>query len=423
MAFRDLTPCSFLGMLPDPLMIRCRSSNAPSRTDGNPGTSRARRTVPETGSFGKSTRRSRSRAGTPAAKREDPTIAAADKIFSEFLVKQTSTPSDNQRKPSLTAAASQQNHLAGQATGAGEGSSASSQQRYVHKEPTEVILRGYKSTQQYAAIREYERIAGRICEDYPRDPPLSELKYKSSLGRDPTSLRQRSLTPEERAKALRFAGGEHWIKVTFESAEAAELAVDSSPQIVMGHHVYAELYRGVPPSSDQAIPATGNGNGEQRTPGRKQSGVSPRSYTPSMTQIGRGEQSFSPEGSRTSSQTFDTGTLSTTTVNSGTINGQPSSSFSGGEPESTFCQRIPTAKRIQLLPAEQALLPQQSYSQRLLSKIPLLSWFSTDIIGSQVPKTETGEFDWAKASLYWRIIVWLDGITGWFDIVGGDKEE
>jgi hypothetical protein len=151
--------------------------------------------------------------------------------------------------------------------------------------------------------------------------------------------------------------------------------------------------------------------------------VSPRSYTPSMTQIGRGEQSFSPEGSRTSSQTFDTGTLSTTTVNSGTINGQPSSSFSGGEPESTFCQRIPTAKRIQLLPAEQALLPQQSYSQRLLSKIPLLSWFSTDIIGSQVPKTETGEFDWAKASLYWRIIVWLDGITGWFDIVGGDKEE
>lgn len=393
------------------------------RTDGNPGTSRARRAVPETGSFGKSTRRSRSRAGTPAAKREDPTIAAADKIFSEFLAKQTTTPSDNQRKSSLNASTSQQNHLAGQPTGVGEGSSSSSQQRYVHKEPTEVILRGYKSTQQYAAIREYERIAGHICEDYPRDPPLSELKYKSSLGRDPTSLRQRPLTPEEKAKALRFAGGEHWIKITFESAEAAELAVDSSPQIIMGHLVYAELYRGVPPSSDQPIPATGNGGGEQRTPGRKQSGTLPRSHTPSMTQITRGEQSLSPEGSRTSSQTLDTGTLSTMTVNSGTVAGQPSSSFSGGESESTFCQRIPTAKRIQLLPAEQALLPQQSYSQRLLSKIPLLSWFSTDIIGSQVPKTEAGEFDWAKASLYWRIVVWLDGLTGWFDIVSGEKEE
>jgi hypothetical protein len=145
-----------------------------------------------------------------------------------------------------------------------------------------------------------------------------------------------------------------------------------------------------------------------------------------MTQIGRGEHSFSPEGSNISSQTLDTGTLSTTTATTGTITGHPSSSFSGGqstEPESTFCQRIPTAKRIQLLPAEQALLPQQSYSQRILSKIPLLSWFSSDIIGSQVPKTENGEFDWAKASLYWRIVWWLDGVTGWFDVVGGEKEE
>ena len=35
----------------------------------------------ETGSFGKSTRRSRSRTGTPAARRENPTSAAADKLF------------------------------------------------------------------------------------------------------------------------------------------------------------------------------------------------------------------------------------------------------------------------------------------------------------------------------------------------------
>lgn len=425
MVFSDLMPCSFLGILNRPHFVRWdREANTFNSADGNPSTSRVRRAVPETGSFGKSTRRSRSRGGTPAAKREDPTIAAADKIFSEFLVKQTSAPSDNQRKTSLTASASQQNHLAGQPTGSGEGNSSSSQQRYTHKEPTEVVLRGYKSAQQYAAIREYERIAGHICEDYSRDPPESELKYKSSLGRDPTSLRQRQLTPEERAKALKFAGGEHWIKITFESAEAAELAVDSSPQIIMGHLVYAELYRGVPPSNDQPAPATGNGNGEQRTPGRKQSGGTPRSYMPSMTQIGRREHSFSPEGSQRSSQTLDTGTLSTTTVRSGTLAvGQPPSSFSGGESESAFCQRIPSAKRIQLLPAEQALLPQKSYSQRLLSNVPLLSWFSTDIIGNQVPKTETGEFDWAKASLYWRIVVWLDGITGWFDIVGGEKEE
>jgi hypothetical protein len=417
----------FPGYTHAPLTMTSTSSDISSSTESNPGTSRSRRAIPETGSFGKSTRRSRSRTGTPATKREDPTIAAADKIFSEFLVKQASAPSsESQRISSLTPSAAQPNHLAAQPTSTGDGNSGSSQQRYVHKEPTEVILRGYKSTQQYAAIREYERIAGQICEDYPRDPPQSELKYKSPLGRDPTSLRPRPLTPEERAKALRFAGGEHWIKITFQSAEAAELAVDSSPQIVMGHLVYAELYRGVPPTNDEAMSATGNGTGEPRTPGRKQSSTIPRSFTPSMTQIGRGEHSFSPEGSNISSQTLDTGTLSTTTATTGTITGHPSSSFSGGqstEPESTFCQRIPTAKRIQLLPAEQALLPQQSYSQRILSKIPLLSWFSSDIIGSQVPKTENGEFDWAKASLYWRIVWWLDGVTGWFDVVGGEKEE
>jgi hypothetical protein len=407
-------------------MSDTESSDTSSSTDNNTGTSRARRAVPETGSFGKSTRRSKSRTGTPAAKREDPTLTAADKIFSEFLVKPASAPSsENQRKSSLTVSASQPNHLAGQPTGLGDANSGSSQQRYVHQEPTEVILRGYKSTQQYAAIREYERIAGHICEDYPRDPPLSELKYKSSLGRDPTSLRSRPLTPEERAKALRFAGGEHWIKITFESAEAAELAVDSSPQVIMGHRVYAELYRGVPPSSDEPVSATGNINGEPRTPGRKQSSTLPRSFTPAMTQIGRGEYSYSPDGSLTSSQTLDTGTLSTTTATSSTATGHPSSFFGGGaaEPESAFCHRIPTAKRIQLLPAEQALLPQQSYSQRILSKIPLLSWFSSDIIGSQVPKTENGEFDWAKASLYWRVVWWVDGLTGWFDVVGGEKEE
>jgi hypothetical protein len=400
------------------------SSDAFSSADGNPGAMRARRAIPETGSFGKSTRRSRSRTGTPAAKREDPTLAAADKIFSEFLAKQASTPSsESQRKSSASHTSVFQPN---QAIGTSDGNAAPSQ-RHVHKEPTEVILRGFKSTQQYAAIRDYERIAGRICEDYPRDPPASQLKYKSSLGRDPTVLRPQTMTPEEKAKALKFAGGENWIKITFESAEAAERAVESSPQVILGHLVYAELYRGVPPTSDEEIPANGILNGEQRTPRRKQSGTLPRSFaSPSMTEIGRGAPSFSPEGSNTSSRTLDTATLSTSTATSGTVIGQAPSSLSASqlsESESAFCHRIPTAKRIQLLPAEQALLPQQSYSQRILSKIPLLNWFSSDIIGSQVPKTENGEFDWDRASLYWRFVWWLDGITGWFDIVGGEKEE
>jgi hypothetical protein len=55
--------------------------------------------------------------------------------------------------------------------------------------------------------------------------------------------------------------------------------------------------------------------------------------------------------------------------------------------------------------------------QRLLSNIPLLAFFSTDIIGSEVPRQENGEFDWARATLYWRICWWLDF---WLSLFGGD---
>jgi hypothetical protein len=72
---------------------------------------------------------------------------------------------------------------------------------------------------------------------------------------------------------------------------------------------------------------------------------------------------------------------------------------------------------MKLLPAEQALLPQPSYTQRILAKIPLLAFFSTSIIGTEIPRTESGEFDWQLASIYWRIWWWLDF---WFGLCGGD---
>jgi hypothetical protein len=392
-------------------------------------TSRARRALPETGSFGKSTRRSRSRTHTPGVrKQEDPTLAAADKIFSEFIANQAAISAENpQRKPKLTSSVTQPN-LSGSTPLSSTDGNGDTSKPYVHKEPTEVILRGFKSTHQYAAIREYERIAGRICEDYPRDPPIEQRKYKSDL-RDPAVLRKMAMSPEERAKALRYAGGEHWIKITFESAEAAEIAVENSPQTILGHLVSAELYRGVPPTSDAEVPA--NATTEQRTPRadrftRSAAGTLTRSHT--TPTVSRAAESQSPPGSNSSSHTLDSATLSTATASSATITTpyaprNQNQNIDADENSPVYCRRIPTAKKIKLLPAEQALLPQQSYSQRLLAKIPLVSWLSSDIIGNQIPKTESGEFDWAKASLYWKFIWWVDGITGWFDVAGGDKEE
>lgn len=81
-----------------------------------------------------------------------------------------------------------------------------------------------------------------------------------------------------------------------------------------------------------------------------------------------------------------------------------------------FCRRIPTAKRAKLLPADQALLPQSSFSKKVLASIPLIGWLSADIIGTAVPRTEMGDFDWDKASLYWKIVWWVDSMTGWFEV-------
>jgi hypothetical protein len=80
---------------------------------------------------------------------------------------------------------------------------------------------------------------------------------------------------------------------------------------------------------------------------------------------------------------------------------------------------------MQLLPASDALLPQQSYSQKLLASIPVISWVTGDIIGSEVPRKDDGEFDWALASFYWRLMWWLDFWLGFFggDIAGSNKDD
>ncbi|CZT08154.1 uncharacterized protein RCO7_09320 [Rhynchosporium graminicola] len=401
-------------------------------TEVNPSVSRIRRTVPETGSFGKSTRRSRSRTGTPAAKREDPTLAAADAIFSQFLTQRTSeNPESPQRKTSLSTSISQPN-ISSSALVQIDGNTGNSSRfstKQVHKEPTEVILRGFDSTQQYAVIREYERLAGRICEDYPRDAPIEQRRFKTDL-RDQASLRKKPLTAEEKAKALKFAGGEHWIKVTFESADAAEIAVESSPQTIMGHLVYAELYRGVPPTADEPVPIGGAARGpggskfQAQSVGvmsglnmgsaRRPSSTLPRSFTPAMRELRRGDSSISPPGSSSSSQTIDTGTIASTT-SSATVTGIRTKQQQQAEesPEDQlYCRKIPTARRIQLLPADQALQASLSWQRRMLNQVPWISSLTSDVFGSSVPRDEQGEFDRKNATWYWIIMAFIDSLLG-----------
>jgi hypothetical protein len=416
-------------------------------SDGH-STSRTRKQVAETGSFGKSTRRSRSKSAK-TEKLEDPTLVAADAVFSKFLSKPSPAPLEGQQRNGGLASSASQPNLASQATALTPiDGSASSSRQYIHQVPTEVILRGFGTTQTWAAISQYENLAGLICEGYPRDPPLEQRRHKADL-RDPSTLRRRALTAEENAKANRFAGGDNWIKVTFESAEAAANAIANSPQLIHGHQVYAEPYQGAPPTNQDEILANGTDPFQKRlssqTLGRSSAAFSPRSdrrpsstlprsfTTPSMSQIGRGmAQSLSPPGSNSSSNTLDTNTISTATADTATVTSQSPST--GGrlqipsqnpDKNGEFCRRIPTARRLALLPAEDALLPQQSWGRRVITNIPWLSGFSADIIGVQVPRTEQGEFDWAGASLWWRawwlMDYWL-GLSGG-DIAGGAEKE
>lgn len=421
----------------------CTSTDTLPRQDGNtPSNLRNRRAVPETGAFGKTTRRSRSKTATPA-RREDPTIQHAHKVFTAYFDQQNTqfedapdTVSQKQRRapaqPLSTAPADDTQSPA----------DTNATARNIPNVPTEVTLRGFKDVdQQYAAINRYEHIAGRICEDYPRDPPYEIRRYKSDL-RDPALTRRRLITPEERLKVNRADSGNHWVKVTFESQQAADAAIFSSPQAILGHLVYAELYRGTGPVRDEPVPdATTLAQGDEIPAGWRRSGFGGNRTAAELRQnFGEGrlpeeviagdEMDMSPPHSNTSSRTIESGTVGTVTSSTSTVIGGAgalattnnnnlvtAAADQADQADRAYCRKIPTAKKAVLLPAEQALLPQPSFTSRVLSQIPFLKWFSGSMIGSQVPRTADGEFDWVTASLYWKLICWLDL---WFRLFGGE---
>lgn len=403
-----------------------------NNNESNNPITRSRRAVHETGSFGKSTRRSRSRAGNPAAKKEDPTLTAADAIFSHFIAQKAAENSDlPQRPPSILVPGSQTSLMSTSAVQNDGTGLLSKFPKHRMKEPTEVILRGFNSSQQYAAIREYERIAGRICEDYPRDPPIEQRKYKVDSG-DPASLRLKPLTSEEKAKVYKFAGGNHWIKVTFESAETAEAAIECSPQKILGHLVFAELYRGIPPIDEEILANSSLEDFRCQTYGVSlKSGLKTDSQAQYSKRSNNLEQpilsSFigdSNHGPSLSSQ-LDLKDFAPITESISSNSSEKSTACSGSKSSNTtgdYCQRIPTARRLKLLPAEEALLPQQSPIQKFIGGLPFIGWVSRDIIGGAIPRTELGEFDYSRASLYWRLVWVIERITG-IALLGDPKDD
>lgn len=369
-----------------------------------------RREPVEKGPFGRSMRRSRggtsrSRSKTAEPRREEDRIraenmAAEDAVFGSM--KRVSSAKDE--------------------PGA-EGTDKSARAAHItesESEPTEVFLYGFGEELQWAAIDFYERVSnGIILEDYERQPQGQRYDASRTMGRHTA---QKGLSRAAMRKKNKFAGGEHWIKVTFDSRQASELAIARSPHTIKGYLVYAELFQGRGPLRDEPVVATQAG--AQIT-----SDVLPPSFSTddpfnlyaadsdtvssATATAGPREQQRPPWGFVSTNNLQDSPTGSSSTfANALSPNSaitetpsQTSGFHSGATSDATLRTRgfrVEGAVRAVVLPAEMALAPKTAKSS-------WTSWIgASEIIGSAVPRREDGTFDWDRASFYWQIFMLID---------------
>ena len=387
----------------------------------------------EKGPFGRSQRRSRStlsrsRSKTAEPRREEERaraeqIASEDAVFGGLRRREVLGEVDG--NANAVAGAQREVGLL-QQLGGGVG----------EVEATEVMLYGFGEELQWAALDHFERVSGGVVlEDYDRQPPSARFDVARSLSR---ATGKRSFTRAALKKKNTFAGGMHWIKVTFDSRVAAELACARSPHIIKGHLVYAEPYLGRGPGRDEAILASQAG--AQIT-----DDVLPVSFSTNNLYAVQG----SPDGSST------TATSATAT----TINPRPTQQQQrGGLQHSVSTPALPFGAPISpsssttlprtntnvLQPQSQRVAPQtpaNTIRQRKLSgatpatvlpvtaalmpKPPKKSWSAWlgagEVIGSTVPKKDDGTFDWEHAGTWWKVWWWVDWALG-TDWVGAKAE-
>ncbi|PYI03516.1 phosphoglycerate mutase-like protein [Aspergillus sclerotiicarbonarius CBS 121057] len=380
-----------------------------------------RRPPEESGPFGKRRNaryehtRSRTRTGTPAAKRENPNVAEFGRLFAQ---QQEDEKARSNTLPKSSSASNLDNA-----------------RKQTEKVATECILYGYKSKDsEWKVIDKYERISrGVICEDYPRTDPNALNGYSQLLSGGDVVIHA-NLSADANRKSKRYAGGFHWIKVTFDSTIAADRAVFYSPQEIDGHVVFCELYHGQGPADDapilqgspeaarlqaKAAPRTltssHSTNFLQPKDTNKERHTLPKSFAPNnVTSVLDADEEQSQESTPTASSATATGVEQPGLVQQRTVAQEP-------KPESEFMTHIPTMRRTKLRPITEALPPQPTVTERVLRSIPILSWFTGDIVGDGPQLREDGAFDYDKSNTYWRFWYMVDMIMG-TDICGLKEE-
>jgi hypothetical protein len=403
-----------------------------------------RRIPEEKGPFGKARKRGTSRAKTPTANSaadlaREINSKAIDNIFSAFKPSQDNARSQRATSGPIAAlppSASAPNLIDVGGLGASFAAGASTT---APREPKEVILYGYGADVQWAVVSHFERVSnGLIYEEYDREPFNSRSGV--SFGAFSRSTSYSALLKSTLRRVNEYVGGDHWIKVTFDSAEAAERACHYSPHVIQGYSVFAEPYRGTGPTGgDRAIFASVNGAPSEVTspetlssgtlgvrgasqastamssttvtaPDSAPTGLLPRSQTvplfsrtgafppePEITRI-RGPESMSkPPG-------LSPHDLSSTTT-----------AITPRNPRATLRLKGTNVKPAIFLPQEKAFLPAAPRWQQTVGSLPIIGWVigsGTGIIGYQVPRKEDGSFDAEKASLYWRAWYTVDTCFG-----------
>ncbi|KAL4860670.1 hypothetical protein BDV12DRAFT_181245 [Aspergillus spectabilis] len=377
-----------------------------------------RRPPEETGPFGKRRNaryeqsRSRTRTGTPANKKENQNVAEFGRLFAQQQEQETS-------RNTLPKSSSSSN--------------LENARKQTEKVATECILYGYRDKDsEWKVIDKYERISrGVICEDYPRNDPKTNAGYSQLLSGGDVVIRA-NLSADANRKSKRYAGGFHWIKVTFDSSAAADRACFYSPQEIDGHVVFCELYHGQGPAEDLPIPqgsteanrfisnnkrtlSTSHSTAFLQNKDKERSTL-PRSFAMNnLASVADAEEnnSFSHESTSTVSSATATG-IEQSTLQQRNISKDLSNT-------SEFMTHLPTLRRTQLRPISEALPPQPTVTERVLRSIPILSWFTGDIVGDGPQLREDGTFDYDKSNVYWRFWYMVDLILG-SDICGLREE-